>query len=147
MRRRRSSAPLRSAARMCAFRPGCGAYLDDLEFADPAYAVVVRSPHARARIRPRCAGADLAGSLKRAAIRSINPFHWRECRHLVGEGVEVHRAVAEADPTLFVAPGEGVLETIVVVALRLVFAGVGAAAFAAVAGAVQHDRRLPDQIV
>src|SRR5271167_4348259 len=59
----------------------------------------------------------------------------------------MYRAVAEPHPAGLVAPGEGVLEPVLVVALGVILAGVRAAALGAVEGGVERDRRLPDQIV
>src|SRR5205823_1442670 len=50
-------------------------------------------------------------------------------------------------PAAIVAPGKGVFEPVLVVALRVILARMCAAALGAVSGGMEHDRRLPDQIV
>ena len=63
---------------------------------------------------------------------SIHPLGRGEGGDLVGQRVEMHRAVAEPDPAGLVAPGQGVFEPVLVVALGVILAGVRAAAFGAV---------------
>jgi hypothetical protein len=59
----------------------------------------------------------------------------------------MHRAVAEAHSAVAIAPGEGVLERVLVVALGVILASVRAAALGALQGGMERDRRLADQIV
>jgi len=78
---------------------------------------------------------------------SIDAFAGRKGWHLIGQRQEVHRAVAEPHPPGVVAPGERVLEPVLVVTLGVVLAGVRAAALCTVVGGLEHDGGLPDQIV
>jgi len=78
---------------------------------------------------------------------SIHPLGRREGGDLVGQRVEMHRAVAEPDPAGIVAPSKGVLEPVLVVALGVILARVRPAALGAVKRGMQYHRRLADQIV
>ena len=48
---------------------GGGRYLDDVNLPGQAYAVIVRSPHAHARIR----GLDTAAALKAPGVLAVSP--------------------------------------------------------------------------
>src|SRR6185503_16222151 len=81
------------------------------------------------------------------ALASVHPVLRREALHVVGERVEVHGAIVDADAALLVAPDDGVLHPGLVVALGEILAGVGAAALGAVLGRGDRDHRLVDEVV
>jgi hypothetical protein len=66
-----------------------------------------------------------------ASKTSVNALGRGEGRHLVGQRQEMHRTLAETHSVVAVAPGDGVFEPVLVVALGVILAGVGAAAFGA----------------
>src|SRR5437016_291547 len=61
--------------------------------------------------------------------------------------MEVHWAITKAHLATAVPPGERVLEPGQVIALGVIFAGMGAAALCAVGGGMEHDHCLAEQIV
>src|SRR5262245_11170133 len=79
--------------------------------------------------------------------RSVQALGRWEGLHLVRECVKVHWPVAETHLAVAVPPAEGVPEPVAVIALGEVLARVRAAALGAVQRRMQHDRRLPDEIV
>src|SRR6185437_785420 len=82
---------------------------------------------------------ELAGSRKSAIgepWQSVSARLRRYRLHLVGHGVEMHRAIVEAGASGSFDPDQGMLQPALVVALREVLARMGAAALRAVAGGV-----------
>src|SRR5690606_29404734 len=85
------------------------------------------------------------------AQASINPRLRLDILHLVRQRIFVDRAGFEADAAALAAPavepGGGVLHPVLVVAVGIILASVGAAAFLAVDRAGDGDAGLGDQVV
>src|ERR1700746_1174056 len=77
----------------------------------------------------------------------INSGLGREGLHLVRQREEMNRAVTDFDLTPAVEPRDRMLEPVLIVALRIVLARVGAAALGPVLGGVQGTDRLLQQIL
>src|SRR5437868_15190686 len=101
--------------------------------------VILRSAR-RARLEGRKA-------VMQSSAISISQGLGREGLHLVRQGEQVHRAVADRHLAGVVEPGDGVLQPVLVVALRKIVARVGAAALGAVLGRMQRDDRLLQQVL
>src|SRR5512146_1661204 len=92
---------------------------------------------------------ELAGSRKSAIgepWQSVGARLRRNGLRLVGERVEMHRPVVEARAPGSFDPDQRMLEPALVVALREVLAGVGAAALGPVGGGLDGRRRLQEQV-
>src|SRR4051812_43818735 len=88
---------------------------------------------------------EFAGSVNSAM--SVYPFFRRGDGYFVRLGVKMYGAVVDLDVALLIEPGDGVFHPGFVVAIREVLAGVGAAAFLAVVGAVHGDYGLAQKVV
>src|SRR5260221_2074932 len=70
---------------------------------------------------------------------SVSAHSGRKALHLVGERIEMDRAVGEGDVPIFVLPRDGVLQPVLVIALAKVLARMRAARFGALDGGVSDD--------
>src|SRR6185437_1910637 len=93
---------------------------------------------------------ELAGSRKSAIGQpwlSVRARLRRNGLRLIGEGVEMHRPVVEARASGPFDPDQGMLHPALVIALREILAGMGAAALRAVGGGVDGRSRLQEQVL
>src|SRR5260221_7366637 len=72
----------------------------------------------------------------------VSAHSGRKALHLVGERIEMDRAVGEGDVPIFVLPRDCVLQPVLVVALVVVLARMCAARFGARHGGVSDDNGL-----
>ena len=80
--------------------------------------------------------------------RLIDPGFRLDVIHLVGQRVGVYRPVVDADlPLGVVGPCQRVLHPLSIIAVGIILAGVGAAAFGAVCATGDGDGRLGDEVV
>src|SRR6266700_5039411 len=97
---------------------------------------------------------ELAGSLNAAiascralAVPLVHARLGRERLNVVGHRLQLHGTVVDAGLAAIVHPDHRVLQPVLVVALGVVLAGVGAAAFLAVGGGTDGRLRQQDEIL
>src|SRR4029077_13244813 len=80
---------------------------------------------AGSRLLRRCAPRNDGKTLQNRDDLSVGALGGREALHLVGERIEVYRAVGEGDVPVVVLPRAGVLQPVHIVAFLVIFARVG----------------------